>query len=218
MGYLQMVVSIIAFLFLAIPTGFANETTPSTDVFSIELLYTHFESRYTPRDLLHKAQKEAVYITGEFKKSREAGMATIEEFNTPFTRWNHMDGLFPFSQIHLTEKGMIVAHPNPSLHKLLNVEYLAQKFKDHSGRMSPLEGIKKVDGQPEGVWVVQFTTWIRSRTHIATPLFLLNVFVRIPETPYHVSTVMPYRLSSLEEADKTVEYLDAMTPYWSIIK
>ncbi len=65
MGYLELVVSIIAVLFLTIPTGFANDETPATDVFSIELLYVHFESRYTPRDLLHKAQKEAVYITGE---------------------------------------------------------------------------------------------------------------------------------------------------------
>ncbi len=129
-----------------------------------------------------------------------------------------MNGLEAFSQIHNFEKGSVEAHPNPGLHKLRFVENLVQKFKDHSGRICVLEGFNKLPDQPEGVWIMQYSTFIRSKTKTSMPLYLLNIFVKIPGTPYLVSTLMPYRANSIEEADLTVSYLDSMVKYWSLME
>lgn len=212
------VLSVIVFFTAGVQAVVAQDETIQNDEFAIEILYKHFESHYTPRDLLHKAQTEAMYIAGEFKKSKEAGKKAIDEFNKPFTRWNTMDGLSPFSQIHNTEKGWVEAHPNPGLHKMRYIENLAQKFKDHAGRTCVFEGHEKLKNQPKGVWIFQFSTFIKSRTKISTPYYTLNVFVSIPGTPYNVNTIMPYRGYSIKEMDKTVEYLDSMVQHWSIME
>ncbi len=217
MRYPLVLLFIVGSLFLALPIGGASDETSSTDAFAIELLYTHFESRYTPKDLLHKAQKEAMYIGGEFKKGKEAGMAAIKEFNVPLSRWVTLDALSPYSHIQNYEKGWVEAHPNPALHKILFIEDLVYRFKDHAGRLCILEGFEKLDKQPEGIFIFQYTTWTRSVTKIKSPLYILCAYVRIPGTMYHVSTNMPFRGSSLEEMEKTIAHLDKMLPGWSLM-
>ncbi len=189
-----------------------------TDEFAIELLYKHFESHYTPKDVLHKAQKEALYIAQEFKKSDEAGKKAIDEFNHPFSRWNQLNGLHPWSQIHNTDKGWIDAHPNPKLHKIRFIENLHQKFKDHSGRLVIVEMFEKVNAQPKGGFISQYTSWIKSESNINQPMYLINAYARISGTPHYVVALMPYRAYSLKEMDITVKYLNAMVEFWSIIE
>ena len=58
-------------------------------------------------------------ITEEFKKSHEAGMKAIDEFNYPFTRWNQLTGKYPQFIIDNIEKGWVEAHCNPQLHNKL---------------------------------------------------------------------------------------------------
>ncbi len=189
-----------------------------SDEFTIEMLYKHFESHYTPKDLLHKAQKEAMYIAGEFKKSEQAGIDAVNEFNQPFTRWNEMDGLHPFSQIHNTEKTQIEAHPNPALKKVCKVEGLLLEYKDHAGRLVGIELLSKTKNQPKGAWIFQFTTWIKSITKVSTPFYNFGVFVAVPGTTYVVLTVMPYRTYSHKEMDTAIDYFDSMVEFWSIME
>lgn len=208
---------IILFLTLFIPLINAQEQNSSQEAFAIELLYKHFDSHYTPKDILHKAKREAGYIANEFKKGKEAGLKALGEFNQPFTRWNQMDGLHPFSHIFDTVNGAIVAHPNPALSKLLNRENLLLEYKDHAGRLIGVEAIEKLKLKPKGTWIFQYTTWIKSKTKIASPLYVLNALVMIPETKYFILVVMPYRGYSIEEMNKTVDYLDSMVEHWSIL-
>ncbi len=203
---------------VSIPKIMAEEDPAEKDKYSTELLIRYFESRYTPKDLLHKAQKEAMYLEKQCITGESACKKAIDEFNKPFTKWNQLDGFSPFSQIHNYDKGSVEAHPNPKLHKLRHIENLVYKFKDHSGRICVLPGFKKIKDQPHGVWIVQYTTFINAATKIATPLYLYDVLVDVPGTPYHVSAVMPARGNSIEEMDKMVEYLDSMTEFWSIME
>ncbi len=139
--------SIIYLCMISVPFISAQDDPDNqleADKFAIEMLYTHFESHYTPKDILHKAQKEAMYIAGEFKKGEKEGKKAIEEFDYPFTRWNNMNGFEPFSQINHYEKGSIVAHPNPALHRIKSFENLDKTFKDHAGRLCILEAWNKV--------------------------------------------------------------------------
>ncbi len=217
---LYVLVSILISL-ICIPFINADDDSSDTNLteeFAIEMLYKHFESHYTPKDLLHKAQKEAMYIAQEFKKSEQSGQKAIDEFNHPFTRWNQMDGFHPFSEVNDIDKWMVAAHPNPALHKICKVEGLLLKFKDHAGRLVAVDGFRKLRLQPKGAWLFQYTTFIKSKTKIATPLYLLNVLVEISGTPYHVHSHMPLRSYSLKEMDTTIEYLDSMVEFWSIIE
>ncbi len=203
---------------LHIPYLAAQEEPAPEDAYAIELRYKYFESKYTPRDLLHEAQRQAIAISDECKKGEDACKKIINEFNYPFTHWNNLNGLEPHYNINHTKKGMIEAHPNPGLHKVRSIENFAFKFKDHAGRLPFIEPFAKLSEQPEGVFLFEYTTFIKSKTKIASPSYVLNALVDIPGTPYHVHAQMPYRAYSVKEMDKTVEYLNSMLKHWSIMK
>ncbi|MCP4125145.1 MAG: hypothetical protein GY751_25710, partial [Bacteroidetes bacterium] len=203
---------------LHIPYLAAQEEPAPEDAYGIELRYKYFESNSTPRDHLRRVQNAAMAISAECKKGEDACNKIIDEFNYPFTRWNNLNGLEPTSSIHHFEKKLVVAHPNSALHNKRYIENFLFRFKDYAGRSCFLEGYSKLSKQPEGVFMFQYTTWTKSKTKIASPAYNLNVLVIIPGTPYLVSSPIPYRAYSVEEMDKTVEYLDSMVKHWSIMK
>ncbi len=205
-------------IILLAPLAQAGEASDSKDEFAIRLLYEYFESRYTPRDLLNKAQTEALYIAGEFRKSEVKGIKALDEFNQPHSRWNHLDGLSPISMILDMTTGNMVAHPNPALSKLLNKENIVSEYKDHAGRLIGVEAVVKLRKQPRGTWIFQYTTWTKSETCIATPMYTIDALVMIPGTSYWIMTVMPYPAASVEEINKTIDYLETMVEHWSVIK
>ncbi len=215
----RLVAVCLLLVLLACPC-FAQEEDKAVakDAFTIELLYRYFESRYTPRDFLIMTQKRALYIAGEFGKSREEGLAAIDEFNRPFTRWNQLDGFHPQFNVNNNEKGSAVANPNFRLHKMRNVDGLLLKFKDHAGRLVGAEGFNRLKTRPNGAWFFQYSTFVKSETKVASPFFSLDVLVNVPGTKYHVQGAMPFKQHSLEEVELTVEYLDKMTPVWSIME
>ncbi len=212
-GFLTLVIFIIHVSFLK-----ADEIDNGNDRFAIDSLYEHFESRFSPKDLLHMTQKRAMYISDAFKRSDKEGIKAIDEFNFPFTRWNHLDGFHPQFGIHNTEKGWVEAHANPALHKIRYIENLAWKYKDHLGQLTEVEGFGRVKETPEGVWVWRFSTFIKSKTKIATPFYIMSLYVGIPGTDYHVVGHMPYRGYSAREMDKTKEYLNKMVMHWTIME
>lgn len=213
------IITVSLLLALFVPHAGAEHGNAPTDEFAIELLYRHFESHYTPKDVLQKAQREAIHIAGEFKKGEAAGRKALDEFMLPFTRWNQMDGLQPFSIFFDVSNGSVVTHPNPALHlPLLNKENLFMRYKDHAGRLVGLEMLEKIKTNPEGAWIFQYTTWVKSKTKIASPLYSIDALVKVPGTPYFVSAVMPHRACSIEEMDKIIAYLDAMVEHWSIME
>ena len=211
----KVLTAILGLLVLATVPVLASEPAETGEKFAVEAIYRHFSSTYTPRDLLRRVQKEATYIAGKFEKSPEKGRIALDEYNLPFSRWNRMDGLHPHTQINDFEKGWIEAHPNPKLHKLRFIENLYQKFKDHAGRLPIVEAFDTITRMPEGFFSYQYTTWDRAITGITSPMYVLNAYVDIPGTPYHICGHMPYAAGSVAEMDRTIEYLNQMAPYWS---
>lgn len=203
---------------LIIPYVNADQEQSQKGKFAIELLYRHFESHYTPRDLLQRAQREAIYLAEQFEKGEEAWKKVLDEYNRPFSQWNQLDGLHPFSHIFDLKNASCVTHPNPGLSKLLNVKNLMLRFKDHAGRLVTLELKNKTEKNPTGSWTFHYTTFVKSETRIATLLYALYATVTVPGTQYCVTAIMPHRGYSIEEMDKKVDYLDSMVEHWSIME
>ncbi len=186
------------------------------ETWTIEKIYTHYETNYTLKDTLHFAQRAALYIAGQCEQGQQACETVIGDFSKP-SEWGILDVKHLWIAIIGIEKRALLAHANPGFKKNIN-KRVGSSIKDHNGKLYFLEGAAGIKLQPKGFFFSKYSTWVKSVTKIKEPIHQLNLYVLIPETTMVVATNYPYRATSVKEVDEMAAELNNMVEAWSIIQ
>ncbi len=185
---------------------------------TIEKIYSYFETHHSPKEFLHFTQEAALYVSGQCKKSKIACDKVLSEFSKP-SKWGILDVKHFHVNIIDIETWNLVAHPNPAFHRFFKVKGIGKIVKDHNGRLFFYFGVNGIKNeQPKGFFFSKYTTYEGSVTKIKEPMHMLSLFVLIPGTTMVTSANYPYRAKSTEELDKVAAKLNSLVEEWSIIK
>ncbi len=207
-------ISVLIIMFcLSTPTSALAE-----EKWTVEKIYSYYETHYSPKEMLHFAQKAALYVSGQCKKGKKACDNVIADFSKPSEEWGILDVRHFWVNIMDAETWTIIAHPNPDLQHLVNVIGIGKRIKDHNGKLIAYFAVDGIKRQPKGFFWTKYTTYQRSVSLVKEPMHTLSLWVLIPGTTMTTSVNYPYRAKSTEELDKVADKLNALVEEWSIIE